>query len=185
MPSHLRAAASALARSSVLKFRQRLVEHGVALAGGFRDKVPFEALDLVHRRALSGHQHTGEAVLRDRAVLPGGLAQQRHRGGFVLRRAGAVIERDGVFDLGIDIVGERCRLQQPHRLFEVLLNAGAFLVEGRQRILGFRIAGVGGDAKQFRGALEVLRQRLSVEIEQRQIIGGLRVAELGRGRQQI
>src|SRR5216684_7003503 len=87
--------------------RQRLVEHGVTPAGGFRDNVPFEALDLVHRHAQSGHQHTCKAVLCDRTVLFGGLAQQRDRGGLVLRRAGSVIERDGVFDLGVDIVGQR------------------------------------------------------------------------------
>ena len=115
-----------------------LVEHGDRPSGCFRDKVPFQALDLVDRRAESVHQHPGEAVLRDRAVLPRRLAQQRHRGGFVLRRAGAVEERDGVFDLGIDIVGQRRRLQQPHRLFDVLLDAGALLVEGRQRVLRFR-----------------------------------------------
>src|SRR5712664_4003646 len=165
--------------------RQGLVERGVTLAGGFRNNVPFHRLDLVHRCALSAQQYTSEAVLCDRTVLFGGLAQQRHRGGLVLRRAGTVIERDGVFDLGVDVVGERRRLQQPHRLVEIFRNAGALLVEGRQRVLRFRIAGVGGDAKQFRGALEVLRQRLPVEIEQRQIIRRLRIAELGRGRQQF
>ena len=91
-----------------------------------------------------------------------------------------LIQRDGVFDLGVDIVGKRRRLQQPHRLVDVLRNAGAFLVEGRERVLRFGIAGVGGDAQQFGGAADVLRQRLSVEIEQREIIGRLGVAELGR-----
>src|SRR5471032_2778205 len=125
--------------------RERLVEDGVALADAFGDKMPFEALDLVHRGALSAQQHMREAVLCDRTVLAGGLAQQCHRGGLVLWRAGAVIERDGVFDFGVDMVGERCRLQQPHRLFQVFRNAVAFLVEGRKRVLGFRVAGIGGD----------------------------------------
>ena len=84
LPSHLRAAASALARSSGLRSCERLVEHGIALAGAFGDKMPFEALDLVHRGAPSAQQHMGEAVLCDRAVLAGGLAQQCHRGGLVL-----------------------------------------------------------------------------------------------------
>src|SRR5712671_5777402 len=90
--------------------RQCLVERGVTLAGGFRNNVPFQRLDLVHRCALSAQQYTREAVLCDRTVLFGGLAQQRHRGDLVLRRAGTVIERDGVFDLGVDIIGERRRL---------------------------------------------------------------------------
>src|SRR5207248_5313597 len=43
------------------EIRECLVEHGVAPAGGFRDKVPVEALDLVHRRALSrSEEHTSE-----------------------------------------------------------------------------------------------------------------------------
>src|SRR5665213_27812 len=57
------------------EFRELFVEHGVALAGAFREKMPFEALDLVHRGALSAQQHMGEAVLCDRTVLVGGLAQ--------------------------------------------------------------------------------------------------------------
>src|SRR6185312_7991706 len=38
-----------------------LVEHRVSLAGGFGHEVPFQRLDLVGRRALSVHQHPGEA----------------------------------------------------------------------------------------------------------------------------
>src|ERR1700691_6649464 len=64
--------------------RERLVEHRVALADAFRDKMPFEALDLVHRGAPSAQQHMRQAVLCDRAVLAGSLAQQRHRGGLGL-----------------------------------------------------------------------------------------------------
>src|SRR3954451_409717 len=37
--------------------RQRLVEERIALAGGFSDNVPFQALDMVDRRGLSAHQH--------------------------------------------------------------------------------------------------------------------------------
>src|SRR5665811_261223 len=48
--------------------RERLVEYGVALANTFGDKMPFEALDLVHRGALSAQQHMREAVLCDRTV---------------------------------------------------------------------------------------------------------------------
>src|ERR1700733_13559444 len=53
--------------------RERLVEHGVALADAFRDQMPFKALDLVHRGAPSAQQHMREAVLCDRTVLAGGL----------------------------------------------------------------------------------------------------------------
>src|ERR1700722_14302007 len=91
--------------------RHGLVELGVAFPRGFRDKMPFKTLDdLVRRRAGRAHQHAREAVLGDRAVLSGGLAQQGDRGGFVLWRSGAVVKRYGVFDLGVDIVGERSRL---------------------------------------------------------------------------
>src|SRR4051794_25276398 len=143
---------------------QRLVEHGVALAGGFCHQVPFESLDLVDRGALAGDQYAREPVLGNRAVLLGGLAQQRQRGGFVLRRAGPIIKSDGVFDLGIDVVAECSRLQQSDRSFDVLGNAGALLVESRERVLRFRIASVGGHPKQLRRALDVLWQCLSVEI---------------------
>src|SRR5258708_19575255 len=121
------------------QFGQRLVQQGVAFARGFRDNVPFEALDLVHRRALSADQYARETVLGDRAVLPGGLAEQRHRGGLVLRRAGAVVERDGVFDLGIDIVGQRTGLQQPYRLVHALPAPGAFFAKAPERLLPFPI----------------------------------------------
>src|SRR6266478_1756219 len=69
---------------------QGFVKRGVALPGGFRDHVPFEGLNPVDRRPLSARQHAREAVLGDRIVLSGRLAQQRDRGGFVLRRAAAV-----------------------------------------------------------------------------------------------
>src|ERR1700676_4473520 len=69
---------------------QGFVERGVALSGGFRDQVPFEGLNLVDRRTLSARQHAREAVLGDRIVLSGRLAQQRYRSGFVLWRAGSV-----------------------------------------------------------------------------------------------
>src|SRR5207302_6871816 len=76
---------------------QRLVELRIAFTRGFGDHMPFQPLDLVHRCAHSRDQNAREAVLGDRAVLSRRLSQQRHRGGLVLRRAGAVEERDGIF----------------------------------------------------------------------------------------
>src|SRR4030081_1978757 len=69
---------------------QGFVERGVALAGGFRDQVPFEGLNLVDRRTLSARQHAREWGLGDRIVLSARLAQQRHRSVFVLWCPGAV-----------------------------------------------------------------------------------------------
>src|SRR5665213_698676 len=60
-----------------------VVEHRVALAGGFRHDMPFQALDLVDRGALSAREGPGQPILRDRVVLLGGLAQQRDRGRLV------------------------------------------------------------------------------------------------------
>src|SRR3954471_2321646 len=82
---------------------KHLIQLGIALAGSFGDDVPFQGLDLVYKCTLSANQHPGEAVLRDRRVLPRRLAQQRDACGLVLRRAGAVIKCDGIFDFGIDI----------------------------------------------------------------------------------
>src|SRR5277367_4537858 len=41
---------------------ERLVEHRVALAGGFRHNMPFKALDPVLQRTLRAREHPGEAI---------------------------------------------------------------------------------------------------------------------------
>src|ERR1700722_12771434 len=53
-----------------------LIEFRIALAGGFRDGVPLQRLDLVDRDALTTSQYPRQAILRDRVVLFGRLAQQ-------------------------------------------------------------------------------------------------------------
>src|SRR6202161_665487 len=50
------------------------VEDGVALAGGFRNQVPFQALDLVLRHAHAIHQHMRKTALRATTALAGGIA---------------------------------------------------------------------------------------------------------------
>src|ERR1700753_3242208 len=83
-----------------------LVEFRIAFSCGLGDPVPFHALDLVVRRGGWPQQPPArEAVLRDRTVLPGRLAQQCDRRVLVSWCPRAVIERDRIFDLGIDIVG--------------------------------------------------------------------------------
>ena len=59
----------------------------------------------------------------------------------VLVGAGAVEQRDGVFDFGVEIIGLRGGLQPARRLGRIPVRAAAFLVERRQRIFGPRTPG--------------------------------------------
>ncbi len=184
-PSHRRDSASALARSSGLILDMASSSSRSPFPAFLATRCHLKPSTLSIGTPRAADQHPCQAVLGDRAALPGRLGEQGHRGGLVLRRAGAIVERDGVFDLGVDIVGERGGLQQPDRLFDVFRHAGAFLVEGRERVLRFRVPCVRGDAQQFSRAPQVLRQCLAVQIKQREVIRGLGIAELGRGGHQF
>src|ERR1043166_9207328 len=81
------------------------VEPGVASTARLGHKMPFGGGRWVRRKALAGREDAGETVLRDRAALPRRLAQDRRRTGFIARHTGAVVERDRVFDLAVDVTG--------------------------------------------------------------------------------
>ena len=130
-------------------------------------------------------EDAGEAVLRDGAAVQRRLAEDRGGGFLVAVDAVAVIERDGIFDLGVDIVGERRLRPELTASCMSLRHAAAFFVKRAERILRIGAAGLGRDAQQFGGAAEIPRQQLALHIEQRQIVSGHRLAELGGGGEQF
>src|SRR5262249_56271715 len=99
----------------------------------------------------------GETVLRNRVALARGLRQQYRRQALVFGDAGSVEQRDGVFDLGIGVVGERGRGQQPYRLDQILRHAAALLVEGRERVLRFDISDLPAAAENLGRARKTFR----------------------------
>ena len=99
--------------------------------------------------------------------------------------AAAVEQRDGVLDLGVDVVGGRCRREQPRGFVHVLGHAAAVLVERGEHVLRFRAPGLRGAAEQFGRAREILRKQLALEIEQAEVVGGGDMPELGGGGEQL
>src|ERR1043166_9987217 len=67
--------------------------------------MPFGGGRWIRRKTLAGRKDAGETVLRDRTALPRRLAQDRGSTRFVARHPGAVVERDCVFDLAVDVAG--------------------------------------------------------------------------------
>ncbi len=96
-----------------------IVERDVGLAAGARDQVPFHGADRIARGTQAAGENAREAVLGDRAAVLRGLAEDRGGGVFVAGNAVAVIERDGVFDLRVGVVGKGCRRPQRHRFVHV------------------------------------------------------------------
>ena len=142
--SHFLAAVSAASRIFGGCLPANSIEIGIAGAAGLGDDVPFDRLGRIGRHAAPGHQDARQPVLRDRAAALRRDQQQPGGGGFVLGDAVAVELRDGVFDHGVDIAGDRGEPHQPHGLGHVLRHAAAFFVHGGERVLRFRVAGIGG-----------------------------------------
>src|SRR3569623_1396903 len=131
--------------------------------GVFGEQMPFDTLDLVLGHLLAFDQDMSQSVLRDRASLARGAVQERHGGAFVAFDAAAVEQREGVFDLGIEIVGECGGAEQLCGFDRVFLDTAAVLVKGRQRVLCFRNSFIRRLTEQFGGALEVLRKHQAIE----------------------
>ena len=77
---------------------------------------------------------------------------------FVLGHPRPVEERDGIFELGIGVVGGGGGGEQPRCLDHVFRYAAAFLVQGRERVLGFRTSDLRGAAEERGGARKILRK---------------------------
>src|SRR3984957_12438564 len=142
--------------------------------------MPFGGGDRIGGGADAGGGDGGGGVLRYWIVLHRGFVEEGCCDLLIALDAVAVIERDGVFDFGVGVVGKRGEAEQIDRLVHVPRHAAAALVQGAERILRFRIAGLRRDAQQFGGAVEILREQLPLDIEQRQIVRGERLAELCR-----
>src|SRR5260221_147877 len=148
------------------------VERNVAHPAGLGDDVPFDRLYRIGIRTASGREDVGETILRNRVTLARGLRQQYRRQVLVLGDACSVEQRDGVFDLGIGVVGERGRSQKPCGLGQILRHAAALLVEGCQRVLGFRVSELRGAAKELGRARKILREQLAFNVKQGEVVGG-------------
>src|SRR5262249_46782196 len=134
------------------------------------------------RYAAAERIDAGEPVLRDRAALHGGLAEERGGAHLVLLNAGAVEQCDRVFDLGIEEVGLGGFAHQAGRLGCVLRHAAAVLVHGRERVLGFRVAGLRRRLEQLGGPLEGLGQLPALEIQPAGALGPTCALAAGRMR---
>ncbi len=152
------AAFSPAARVSGIELVDKGVELEIGLAAGARDKPPFGGFDRIDRRADAAEQDARQPVLGDGAAVQRRLAEDRGGGLLVRRDTVAVVKRDRILDLRVDIVGERGLRPQRHRLVQVLRHAAAFFIEGAERVLRIRAAGLGGDAQQLGGTRKILRK---------------------------
>src|SRR5262245_29966852 len=163
----------------------KFIERYIAGTAGLGHEVPLHGVHGIGRNAATGRQHAGEAVLRDGAAAPRRLLQQGAGGGFVLRHAVAVEQRDGIFHLGVEIVGKRGGGKQAARLLAISRHAATFLVERRQRVLRLWITGLRRGLEQLGRAREILSELLALKIEQREIVGRRCMSELGGRREQL
>ncbi len=101
--------------------------------------------------------------------------------GLVLLRAGAVEQRDGEFDAGVDVAGARRRISEACTAVTAGPSAtplpSLYMVASAYCASGF--AGVGRAAQKLGGARDVPLHLRAVEVEQRQIVGRRDVAHLG------
>src|SRR4029077_8227146 len=87
----------------------------VAHAAGLGDDVPLDGLHRIGLRAPPYRENAGETVLRHRVALARRLRQQDRRQVFVLGHTRPVEQRDGIFELGIGVVGGRGGGEKPRR----------------------------------------------------------------------
>ena len=95
-----------------------LVEHRVAQAAGLGDHVPFDRRDRIGRSApRPSAKMRASRFCAIGLPLKGRTSQNlRAAAASFLADTGAVEQRDPVFDLRVDIVGERRHAEQPRRL---------------------------------------------------------------------
>ena len=84
--------------------KHEFVELQVRRATGFGNQVPFDRLDGIRRNAAAGDENLRETVLRDRVAFACCFLQQHSGGPLILVDAGAIEQRNGVFDFGIRIL---------------------------------------------------------------------------------
>ena len=123
------------ARSSGVCLPQKMSSSGSLLPPALATRCHLIASIAIGRHAAPGHQDARQAVLRDRAAAVRRFQKQLRGCRFVLVDAVAVELRDGEFDHGVEIAGDRGLPHQPHCLAHVLRHAAAFFVHAwRARI---------------------------------------------------
>jgi hypothetical protein len=115
-------------------FRRQLsdeiIEPQVGDAAFLGNKMPFDGFHRLGLDAKSGGQDPRQAVLGDGTAPARRFAEQCDRRLFVLLRSSAVEQRDGIFDLGLKVIGKRGFGEQLGGFRQVLGDPTALFVKG-------------------------------------------------------